>query len=255
MWQLQRILCLSTVRLRFIRWKHVAITDKEKGLGNLRPVCAYFVSLYMESAIVVVQESNRRFTLRTLERLYRWDGMDGNEWFIIYRDSYASRFVLLVTMAVPVISLLTSKDCMADVKDGRLWDAFKDTNIVRQMGVLVILPVLSFLLVTCLAWHLNTIRIHRIYANKRDQKTFIAIVSHCGIFTRKVPFTRQNIKILESAGHQLWSFLKGSIKINRNRFMLNDECFRDIQYRHFLLGRSTKLPTFEGNMGQKKRPL
>lgn len=59
--------------------------------------------------------------------------MNGNDWFMIYRNNYASRFVLLVTVAVPAVGLLTSEDCVADVKDGRLWDAFKDTNIVRQV--------------------------------------------------------------------------------------------------------------------------
>ncbi|KAL3986423.1 putative integral membrane protein [Acanthocheilonema viteae] len=224
MWMSQRILCFvpPIAPIRFIRWKHTAITNRGKGLGNLH------------------EEVNRRFTQRILERLHRWDGVNGNDWFMIYRDNHPSRFVLLVTIAVPVIGFLTSENCIADVKDGRLLDAFKDTNIVRQMGILVVLPMFSLLLVTYLAWHLNAIRIHRIYVNKKEQKTFIAVISHCGIFTRKIPFTRHNIRILESAGHQLWSFVKGSIKINKHRFMLNDEGFRDIQYRHLMLGRNTK---------------
>lgn len=52
---------------------------------------------------------------------------------MIYRDNYASRFVLLTTIAIPVVGLLTTENCLAKVKDGQLWDAFKDTNIVRQV--------------------------------------------------------------------------------------------------------------------------
>lgn len=62
---------------------------------------------------------------------------------MIYRDNFASRFILLVTMAVPVIGLLTSENSIADVKDGRLWDAFKDTNMVQQ--VLLSLGVVIFM--------------------------------------------------------------------------------------------------------------
>ncbi|VDO45246.1 unnamed protein product, partial [Onchocerca flexuosa] len=58
-------------------------------------------------------------------------------------------------------------------------------------------------------------------------------------------FTRRNVRILESAGHRLWSFVKGSIKINKNRFVLHDEGFRDIQYRHLMLGRNAKLPDID----------
>lgn len=161
---------------------------------------------------------------------------------MIYRDNYASRFVLLVTLAVPLIGFLTSENCVANVKRGRLWNAVKDTNIVQQMGVLVVLPIFSFLVVMYLAWHLNAIRIHRIYISKKDQKLFFAVISHYGIFTRKVLFTRHNVRILGSAGHQLWSLVKGSIKINKHRFVLNDEGFRDIQHRHLMLGRNIKPP-------------
>ncbi|VDK61763.1 unnamed protein product [Onchocerca ochengi] len=226
MWKYQRCLCFARLiaRVRFVRLEHTTVTDKGRGLGNLR------------------EEVSRRFTPRRLGRLYRWDRINENDWFMIYRDNYASRFVLLTTIAIPVVGLLTTENCLAKVKDGQLWDAFKDTNIVRQMGILVILPMLSFLLVTFMAWHLNAIRIHRIYINKKDQKRFIAVVSHCSIFTRKIPFTKHNVRILESAGHRLWSFVKGSIKINKNRFALNDEGFRDIQYRHLMLGRNAKLP-------------
>lgn len=95
-------------------------------------IATLILSLSVRS-LLLLQEVNQRFRKRTLERLHRWDGMSGNDWFMIYRDNYASRFILLVTMAVPVIGFLTSENCMADVKDGRLWDAFKDTNIVRQV--------------------------------------------------------------------------------------------------------------------------
>ncbi|KAM3716206.1 Restriction of telomere capping protein [Dirofilaria immitis] len=225
MWKCQRILCFSSpiARIRFIRLKHTTVTNKGIGLGNQR------------------EEVNTRFTSRILGRLYRWDRINENDWLMIYRDNYASRLVLLVTMAVPLIGLLISENCIAEVKDGHLWNAFKNTNIVRQMGIFVALPILSFLLVTYLAWHLNAIRIHRIYINNKDLKTFIAIVSHYGVFTRKIPFTRHNVRILESAGHRLWSFVKGSIKINKHRFVLNDEGFRDIQYRNLMMGRSNKL--------------
>ncbi|VDK75580.1 unnamed protein product [Litomosoides sigmodontis] len=231
----QRIVRLTPLvaHVRLIRWGHNAITNRGRDLGNTH------------------EEVNRRFTQRILERLHLWDRMNGNDWFMIYRDNYASRFVLLATVAVPVIGLLTSEDCVADVKDGRLWDAFKDTNIVRQMGIFVVLPIFSFLVVTYLAWRLNANRIHRIYVSKKDQKKFIAIISHCGIFTRKIPFTRHNIRILESAGHQLWSFVKGSIKINKRRFMLNDEGFRDIRYRHLMLGRNTK----PSDISEKKKTM
>ncbi|CAG9532475.1 unnamed protein product [Cercopithifilaria johnstoni] len=227
MWMCQRILCFAPpiARVHFIRWEHTVFTKSGRGLRNLH------------------EEVNRRFTKRILERLHRWDGMSENDWFMIYRDNYASRFVLLITIAIPFVGFLTSENCVADVKDGRLWDAIKDTNIVRQMGVFVVLPLFSFLLVAYLAWHLNAIRIRRIYINKKDQKTFIAVISHCSIFARKLLFTRHNVRILESAAHQLWSFVKGSIKINKHRFMLNDEGFRDIQYRHLMLGRNTKLLT------------
>ncbi|EJW89047.1 hypothetical protein WUBG_00040 [Wuchereria bancrofti] len=226
MWMCHRILCFvpSIARARLIRWEHTAVNNRGRGLGNLH------------------EEVNRRFTQRIVERLHRWDGINGNDWFMIYRDNYASRFVLLVTMTVPLIGFLTSENCMANVKSGRLWNAVKDTNIVQQMGVLVVLPIFSFLVVTYLAWHLNAIRIHRIYISKKDQKLFFAVISHCGIFTRKILFTRHNVRILGSAGHQLWSLVKGSIKINKHRFVLNDESFRDIQCRHLMLGRSIKPP-------------
>ncbi|EJD74277.1 hypothetical protein LOAG_18386 [Loa loa] len=226
MWMYQRILSFASpiARVHFIRWEHAAVTSRGRGLGNLH------------------EEVNRRFTQRTMERLHRWDRMNGNDWFMIYRDNYASRFIFFAAMAIPVIGILASENCMTDLKDGQLWKAFMDTNIVRQMGIFVILPMFSFLLVTYLAWHLNAIRIHRIYINKKDQKTFVAVISHYGIFTRKIPFTKHNVRILENAGHQLWSLVKGSIKINRHRYMLNDEGFRDIQYRHLMLGQNTKLP-------------
>ncbi|VDO76721.1 unnamed protein product, partial [Onchocerca flexuosa] len=170
MWKYQRYLCFAQpiARIRFVRLKHTTVTDKGRGLGNLR------------------EEVNRRFTSRLLGRLYRWDGVNENDWFMIYRDNYASRFILLSTIAVPMVGLLTSENCLAKVKDGQLWDALKDTNIVRQMGMLAILPMVSFLLVTFLAGRLNAIRIHRIYVNKKDQKTFVAVVPHWSLFTRKV---------------------------------------------------------------------
>lgn len=55
-----------------------------------------------------------------------------------------------------------------------------------QMGSFVVIPICFFLLVTYLAWHLNAIRIHRIYVNKKDQKVFAAVISRFGLFTRKV---------------------------------------------------------------------
>lgn len=57
------------------------------------------------------------------------------------------------------------------------------------------------------------------------------------IYSFQIPFTKQNIRIMESAGHPIWSFVKGSIRINKHRFLLHDEGFREIQYRHQMLGR------------------
>lgn len=225
----QRIFCFtSTISpcIRFIRWKHTDVTGRSWGLGNIRDI----------------NKADRRFTQRIVERLHRWDGMSENNWFMIYRDNYASRVVLFFSVVAPVVGFFTSENCMADVKGGRLWDAFKNLNVVRQMGIFVVLPICIFFLMTSLAWHLNAIRIHRIYINKKDQEVFAAVISRLGLFTRKIPFTKRNIRIMESAGHPLWSFVKGSIRINKRRFLLHDEGFREIQYRHQMLGRITKLP-------------
>uniref|UniRef100_A0A1I7VAC5 ABC transmembrane type-1 domain-containing protein n=1 Tax=Loa loa TaxID=7209 RepID=A0A1I7VAC5_LOALO len=117
MWMYQRILSFASpiARVHFIRWEHAAVTSRGRGLGNLH------------------EEVNRRFTQRTMERLHRWDRMNGNDWFMIYRDNYASRFIFFAAMAIPVIGILASENCMTDLKDGQLWKAFMDTNIVRQV--------------------------------------------------------------------------------------------------------------------------
>ncbi|VDN36935.1 unnamed protein product [Gongylonema pulchrum] len=168
--------------------------------------------------------------------------MNENEWFIIYRDNFASRFIMLATFSVPLLGAYTSERLLPDLRDGRFADAIRNTDIVKQMGVFAALPVLFYCVVACLAWRLNHLRLHRIYANKNDQKIFVAVISRFGFIASKVAFTRQNVRILESADHPFWSYIKGSIRINKRRFVLHDQYFRDPRYRLFLLGRITKLP-------------
>ncbi|VDN07046.1 unnamed protein product [Thelazia callipaeda] len=224
MWQCQRtpVLLPSIARTYLFRWTHSNVVSKNLGIGNIR------------------KEANIHSLPKKLTRLHRWDDMDEQNWLMIYRDFYASRFIVLTTLTLPVVGLLTSENFLDDIKAGRLKDAFCNTTTIKQMGIFAAFPALAFVLLALLALRLNFIRIHRIYFNKQDQKTFVAVVSRYCLFTQKVPFSRQNIRILESAGHRLWRFFKGSIKINRRTFALIDENFLDMRYLHLLAGRRTE---------------
>lgn len=79
------------------------------------------------------QETSKRFSPRTMRRLHWWDGMSEDEWFMIYRDSYASRLVLISTFAVPLVGSLTSKQFLGDLRDGQIVDAFRNTDLARQV--------------------------------------------------------------------------------------------------------------------------
>ncbi|GMT11133.1 hypothetical protein PFISCL1PPCAC_2430, partial [Pristionchus fissidentatus] len=185
-----------------------------------------------------------------VKRAFRFDKMDSKQWMLIYRDETASRTFLIISISIPVV-IVSSLFFLYDVTQH---EQKERTDIVKrlvgdakQLGIFIVIPLLSALLVTSLLLRVHSLRVLRIYQRRDHPERFTVVApSNLGNLTKR-EFER-DLCISSYIEHENdlarvgLLFTLGNLQIDRNRYLVDDDKFRANIYRTYMVNETSVPP-------------
>ncbi|CAP39679.2 Protein CBG23334 [Caenorhabditis briggsae] len=118
----------------------------------------------------------------------------------------------------------------------------------EELGSLIVLPSLALTVVIAFLARVQQLRLIRIYQNKKDTESFMAIQSKLLVTQHKALFRRDETAGFYFADDQTdgarvaLHFLFGNIQIGNRKFMIMDDMFKANNYRSYMLNETSVPP-------------
>ncbi|CAB3398574.1 unnamed protein product [Caenorhabditis bovis] len=191
------------------------------------------------------------FDEECVKKAHKWDGMDFNEWTIIYRDPGASKTFAMTAIFFPCFlagCALFAYDVANNKPDDRFEFVRRLENDAEELGALVWAPAISLIAVIALLLRVHKLRLLRIYQKRNDPEQFVAIKSKFVVGQAKHNFHRDLATGFYFADDQSdilrvgLNFVFGNIQVDKNRFMIMDDFFLANNYRTYMLNETNVPP-------------
>ncbi|PAV79704.1 hypothetical protein WR25_19084 isoform B [Diploscapter pachys] len=175
-----------------------------------------------------------------IQRAHNWDKIPNDKWLLIYRDKAWSNIYFWTSWGIPLIIVMSAGiiwDIAMHPKHQRFDISNKIVADYNEAGVLVYIPLLGMCLMPLVLCRAQQMRLFRIYQNRADPDVYVAIVPKFVVFQGKMPFDRMKTGFdymedeLPETQRFLYNFAFGNAKIDKRRFSISPEYFREFNYK------------------------
>ncbi|PIC26456.1 hypothetical protein B9Z55_019025 [Caenorhabditis nigoni] len=203
------------------------------------------------AAASVFQEERDNFDADNIRKAHEKDKVDEKEWTLIYRDVGASRTFYMTAAFLPCFiigSTIFAIDINTNSPSNRFDFVQKLVTDAEELGTLIVLPSLALTVVIAFLARVQQLRLIRIYQNKKDTESFMAIRSKLLVTQHKALFRRDETTGFYFAEDQTdgarvaLHFLFGNIQIGNRKFMIMDDMFKANNYRSYMLNETSVPP-------------
>ncbi|ULT88953.1 hypothetical protein L3Y34_007859 [Caenorhabditis briggsae] len=229
--------CILNIRLNTIR----------RGICTSRPSS----SVFQKIKHFLLAEERDNFDADNIRKAHEKDKVDEKEWALIYRDVGASRTFYMTAAFLPCFiigSTIFAVDINTNSPSNRFDFVQKLVTDAEELGSLIVLPSLALTVVIAFLARVQQLRLIRIYQNKKDTESFMAIQSKLLVTQHKALFRRDETAGFYFADDQTdgarvaLHFLFGNIQIGNRKFMIMDDMFKANNYRSYMLNETSVPP-------------
>ncbi|CAJ0588830.1 unnamed protein product [Cylicocyclus nassatus] len=190
-----------------------------------------------------------------IRRSHKSDGINDEEWMLIYRDQGASRSFLAVSIAFPAFIAglgMLGYELYTKAHSERNRLVQRLVTDVKEIGLLALLPGTAVLVVIFILLRLHQLRLLRIYQNRRNVDDYLAIGSKRIVEKHQLPFNRNCAAACyfseekEGILKLLTEAFLGNFQVENRRFLISDDSFRANNYRTYMLNETSIPPRLQG---------
>ncbi|VDO18641.1 unnamed protein product, partial [Heligmosomoides polygyrus] len=160
-----------------------AVADKAVWISLRAPSLTTFKKIFP------FESEQENFDEEFIRKAHNSDGINEDEWMLIYRDQGASRSFFLFAAIFPAFLVglgVVGYDVCNNELSNRMGFVQRISRDVNEIGLLAIFPATSVVLVVLVLLRMHQLRLLRIYQNRKTVDDFVAVGSQNIVQKHKV---------------------------------------------------------------------
>ncbi|KAK0411886.1 hypothetical protein QR680_005901 [Steinernema hermaphroditum] len=210
-------------------------------------------SIFKRILATFSEQQDNAFREETVLSMHEKDAVNRKEWALIYRDVDGTRSQFFTGLGIPVVLGVTAfgiYDAMVHEEEDRTDFVKRLIDDAEELGVFVAIPITLGVMVVAVLARLHTLRVYRIYQNKRVPEEYVAVVPKMGLQQQKVSFIRETSCVtmpdeLQDIPRLLYATALGNVVLGSRRLLIQDEAFRVNSMRSYMLNETSHPPRLE----------
>ncbi|KJH53608.1 hypothetical protein DICVIV_00036 [Dictyocaulus viviparus] len=190
----------------------------------------------IEEVLTLKQRNN--FDEELVHKAHKSDGINIEEWMLIYRDEGAIQSFLIVATALPILLIVTTGmiyNFYSNKPQERHKIVQRLSNDFKEIGILAVVPGTVFVIIMFVLLRFHHLRLMRIYQNRLNGEKYIAIASKRLISKRQVAFDRHSTSgnyisyDSERTGKYVIQLLAGNMQISLIKWSFSSVTIQEMQ--------------------------